>query len=105
MYRRGGFGLAAGGRAGSRGWNQWGSGRQGRAFAQPAAAGGYTYAGPCRCGFGPHAFYRNSSGGLVHSRRIWNNPACVAKNPVEQLKAEKEELERRLAELNEKIKE
>lgn len=104
MYGRRGVGSwGAGGRG--RGWNQWDPGRQDRTPGQQATASGYTYVGPCRCGFGPHAFYRDSSGKLVHSRIFWNYPVSAPGDPVEQLKVEKEKLERRLAELNEKIKE
>lgn len=104
MYGRRGFGLSAAWGAG-RGRRQWFAGRQGLSPAQLAAAEGYTYAGPCRCGFGPHAFYRDSSGRLVHSGVVWRNPASAVTDPAEQLKAEKEELERRLAALEEKLKE
>jgi len=31
------------------------------------------YIGPCRCGRGPHAFYRNAKGEWVHTSEIKNN--------------------------------
>jgi len=31
------------------------------------------YVGPCRCGRGPHAFYRNAKGNLVHVSEIRKN--------------------------------
>ncbi|MCA1902241.1 MAG: hypothetical protein LDL53_08510 [Candidatus Hydrogenedens sp.] len=32
----------------------------------------WTYIGPCRCGRGPHAFYRNSRGNILHASKVKN---------------------------------
>jgi hypothetical protein len=40
--------------------------RQGLGFRREApAAAGYEYVGPCRCGYGPNAYYRDSAGRVV----------------------------------------
>ncbi|MGC8738895.1 MAG: hypothetical protein ACP5UA_09650 [Candidatus Hydrogenedens sp.] len=32
----------------------------------------WTYIGPCRCGRGPHAFYRSSRGNILHASKVKN---------------------------------
>ncbi|MGC9055538.1 MAG: hypothetical protein ACP5J6_01555 [Candidatus Saccharicenans sp.] len=71
---------------------------------------GYKYVGPSRCGWGPHAFYQEPSGRIVHAwdvyRRSWEGfkptPEAI-KAEVEALKAEKEALEKRIADLEKQI--
>ncbi|HIP34525.1 MAG TPA: hypothetical protein EYG87_00565 [Methanothermococcus okinawensis] len=38
-----------------------------RHFLFPRISGRFRYVGPCRCGFGPHAFYVDDRGRLVHA--------------------------------------
>lgn len=40
---------------------------------ETAEPSGMRYVGPCRCGRGPHAFYRNAKGNLVHVSEIRDN--------------------------------
>ncbi len=35
-------------------------------------AKGLTYIGPCRCGYGPHAYYIDESGRVIHASHIHN---------------------------------
>jgi hypothetical protein len=71
---------------------------------------GYTYIGPCRCGFGPDAFYRDKSGGVIHASQVYHRgiPATPTKDDfeaeVDQLRAEKAELEKRIKEIEEHLK-
>lgn len=71
---------------------------------------GYTYIGPCRCGFGPDAFYRDKSGTVVHASQLLHRgvPQTVSTEDPEaeisQLRVEKTELERRIKELEEHLK-
>lgn len=37
-------------------------------FPMPA---GYDYLGPCRCGFGPNAFYRTHEGKILHASQLF----------------------------------
>jgi len=37
-------------------------------FPTPA---GHDYLGPCRCGFGPNAFYRTPEGRIVHASQLF----------------------------------
>jgi hypothetical protein len=70
---------------------------------------GYTYIGPCRCGFGPDAFYRNKNGRIVHAahvrrRGIPTTPAAEGfEAEVGQLKAENREMEKRIRELEKRL--
>jgi len=59
-------------------------------------SGEATYAGPCRCGLGPHAYYRCKDGRLVHASAIRPEltlPAISQETELEQLRREKEQLE------------
>lgn len=87
-----------------RGWWHWPT--------SVSAPAGYRYIGPCRCGRGPHAFYQEPGGRIVHAwdfyRRSWEGfkptPEAI-KAEVEALKAEKEALEKRIADLEKQLKE
>ena len=97
-----GWGYGRGfGRGFGRGWGRGWWGPYG--YSTPA---GYTYVGPCRCGFGPHAFYVDPSGRLVHASQAWGGwipPSAWSE--VEDLKAEKAELEARLRDIEARLKE
>ena len=89
-----------------RGWH-----RSGRHWQPPISAPeGYTYAGPCRCGFGPDAFYQDRSGTIVHASQVYGRgiPPLPTredfKAEVTQLKSDKAELEKRIKELEEYLK-
>ena len=97
-YSRG-FGRGWWGRGRGRGW--WGA----YGYRTPQ---GYTYVGPCRCGIGPHAFYMDPSGRLVHASQVWGGCGPLyppAQAEAEDLKAEKADLEARLREIEERLKE
>ncbi len=94
-----GFGRGWWGRGWGRGW--WGA----YGYRTPQ---GYTYVGPCRCGFGPHAFYVDSSGRLLHASQVWGGwvpPYPSPQTEAEDLKAEKADLEARLKEIEARLKE
>ena len=88
---------------GRRGWN--------RRWTRIAAPSGYTYIGPCRCGTGPHAFYHDKSGRIVHASQLYlgevplppENDELISE--LETLKEEKAQLEKRIEELEKKLKE
>ena len=70
--------------------------------------GGYRYLGPCRCGFGPHAYYLDERGRPVHARRVApfplpETPYESVLSELEQLRKEKAELETRLAEIEKEL--
>ena len=95
MFRRG------------RGWHRgYGSWRQ----AAPTVSEGYAYVGPCRCGLGPHAFYQDKSGRIVHASQAhrWVTPPTLAREDLEAdanwLKSEGAELEKRIRELEERLR-
>lgn len=70
-------------------------------------AGGPRYLGPCCCGWGPHAFYQDASGRIIHAWDLWQRTPTrdELKEELEALKAEKEELEKRISELEKQLKE
>ncbi len=42
---------------------------------QQEPTGSLTYIGPCRCGWGPHAYYRDQEGRIIHASRLgWRIP-------------------------------
>ncbi len=92
------------GRGFGRGWGRGWWGLYGYRTPQ-----GYTYVGPCRCGFGPHAFYMDSAGRLVHASQVWGGWVPPYPSPsrseAEDLKAEKADLEARLKEIEARLKE
>jgi len=70
---------------------------------------GYRYIGPCRCGGGPHAFYVDPAGRIVHASALWRAPFTgpVLKDleaELETLREEKAYLEKRIEELEELLK-
>jgi hypothetical protein len=108
MWGRGGFGWRGRGwgYGGRGGWGYGGGGGwrwYGYTYAPTASVKSYTYVGPCRCGFGPHAYYMDSEGRLVHASQIFSG--VVPYNEVESLRQEKKELERRLQDIESRIKE
>ena len=72
---------------------------------------GYTYMGRCRCGHGPHAFYRGPGGNYVHAHGVpwWTTPTTSSevdlKAELDQLKEEKSYLEKRIQSLETQLKE
>jgi hypothetical protein len=96
-----------------RGW--FGYGRSGYQWTRTAPApAGYRYVGPCRCGWGPNAFYQDASGRIVHASELyrWGGPAVAPttiqgdlKAELEALKEEKQDLEKRITELEKLAKE
>ena len=91
------------GRGWHRGYRSW------RQFPVSAPEG-YTYMGPCRCGFGPDAFYQDKSGRIVHASQVfrWGIPPTLTREGLEEdvnrLKDEKSELEKRIKELEKHLK-
>lgn len=71
--------------------------------------GGYTYIGPCRCGYGPHAYYKDRDGRVLHVSELYR--AVPAKPTKEELaeelewpKEEKAQLEKRVSDLEGSLK-
>ncbi len=74
---------------------------------------GYRYVGPCRCGFGPHAYYQDEQGRIYPAGHIygwgWGTPPPPVsekediQRELDRLRHEKEELELRIRELEEKL--
>jgi len=90
-----------------RGWFRWYWNRPG--VSSPS---GYTYIGPCRCGMGPHAYYQDPSGRIVHAWHLYRGgipPFSLTpeelKTELATLKNEKELLEKRIEELEKQLKE
>jgi len=91
----------------------WGYGRRGPGCWWPRIVppSGYTYIGHCRCGTGPHAFYQDESGRIVHAWQLWHRvpPSTCSKealwSELEALKDEKVRLEKRIEELEKQVKE
>ncbi len=71
---------------------------------------GYAYIGPCRCGFGPDAYYMAQDGRIIHANEIFRKRFLSARTKqdlqaeLEWLKEQKAELEKRLQEVEEEIK-
>lgn len=90
----------------SRGW--FGRGRAWSAWpVRGRTPAGLRYLGPCRCGWGPHAFYQDASGKVFHARDLyrWNPTPDELKEELAGLKAEKDDLEKRITELERQLKE
>jgi len=72
---------------------------------------GTVYVGPCRCGFGPHAYYRTADGRIVHASMLsFPQRAPLATEEERQqgqdeLQAELEHLRARVQELERKLAE
>lgn len=70
----------------------------------------YEYLGPCRCGFGPDAYYRDRKTGRIFRGfpyPFWKRPEPSEeglKDELEYLRREKEELEKRISEIEEKLR-
>jgi len=83
------------------GWRRW---AQWPGYAEVPA--GYRYIGPCRCGWGPHAFFVDPSGRVVHASALWGSPPAGRspedlRKELEALREEKVRLEKRIQELEE----
>nr|MDO8062149.1 hypothetical protein [Candidatus Freyrarchaeum guaymaensis] len=71
----------------------------------PPAPRGYRYIGPCRCGFGPNAFYQDPQGRIVHASQIfWGSPAPTPVTPYTE-EAREETIEEKIEKLREKLEE
>jgi hypothetical protein len=86
----------------NRRWNRW--------QKSVSDGPGYAYIGPCRCGRGPHAWYRDEKGNIIHAWDLWGSSAPTTssnaniKNELEALKNEKAKLERQIEELERQLK-
>jgi hypothetical protein len=82
-----------------------------RVVARPAVPSGYRYLGPCRCGYGPHAYYETPEGRVVSPYEMFH-PKYNAPQTKEDLEMEKRYIEdeikyfqERLNEIEERLKE
>ncbi|ADP76822.1 conserved hypothetical protein [Methanothermus fervidus DSM 2088] len=71
---------------------------------------GLRYIGPCRCGFGPHAFYEDVRGRIYHVSELYPRyyPEFYKeediKRELEALREEKRWIEEKIKELEKRIK-
>lgn len=80
--------------------NRWSIWRQ--TFPTPA---GYDYLGPCRCGFGPNAFYRTHEGRILHASQLsFSFTGPMATLPKLKQEDEKKFLEEEAKVLREELK-
>jgi len=86
-----------------RGWRSYGSGwgRRPLAVLDDVSAGDTIaeYVGPCRCGTGPHAYYRTTSGRLVrapYGPRLYDTTADTSQSEIDSLRDENRKLEERI---------
>ena len=87
---------------------------RGRGWLLPRVAvpSGYRYIGPCRCGFGPDAYYQDPSGRIVHASQVFRFEFPPQPTPTEEdlkaevewLKGEKTDLEKRIKDIEEQLK-
>jgi hypothetical protein len=72
---------------------------------------GYTYVGPCRCGRGPHAYYRDWRGRFVHAHCTpWpeisgRGVEAGGSAELDILRTEKQHIEQRIKYLENEMKE
>ena len=71
---------------------------------------GYAYIGPCRCGCGPHAYYRDRSGRVFHASQLYRVAPVIPiredlTEELELLKEEKSLLEKKISDLENSLKE
>jgi hypothetical protein len=98
------------GRGGNRWYHNriyWGPSVPAEQVSPDEIAKGAVYVGPCRCGHGPHAYYRTADGRIVHasSRRFETNATTPEPEPArDELREELESLLSRVRELEEKLK-
>lgn len=70
----------------------------------------YEYVGPCRCGLGPHAYYRDRKTGnivpptVVYGYETSENPEIELSNRLKYLEEEKKYLEEEIKKLKESLK-
>lgn len=76
----------------------------------PLASRGYVYIGPCRCGFGPNAFYLTPTGQIVHAWQLFGLaypgffPWIPPTSEKQTLETEKKMLEQELKSIEERLK-
>jgi hypothetical protein len=78
-----------------------------------AVPAGYDYLGPCRCGFGPNAFYRTHEGKIHQASqlffpftsRIATLPALKPEDEKKFLEEEAKALQEELKRVDERLKE
>ena len=66
------------------------------------------YVGPCRCGTGPHAFYRTTSGRLErapYGSRWYDTTVDTPQAEIDSLREENRRLEDRVRQLEDKFAE
>lgn len=101
------YGFARGGGRG-RGVGAYGAAYPRQTWPAATTPTGYRYVGSCRCGFGPNAYYQDATGRVVPAASLFSGaawaPPAQPITEVEQLRAEKADLERRLSDLEERLK-
>ncbi|AEF95726.1 DUF5320 domain-containing protein [Methanotorris igneus] len=94
-----------------RGW--FGRGRGFWRHYIPSTVGGrYRYIGPCRCGMGPHAYYEDESGRIVHAWDLYRVPIATSTTDrtylvdrLKELEEEKAIIEDEIAEIKKRLNE
>lgn len=89
-------------------WRAYGEGvRRGyrdrpRAIGPDSGVPGYEYVGPCRCGWGPNAYYRTADGRILHAASVGVDSQDTGSNEQSEitvLRADNEKLAARVREL------
>ncbi len=90
------------GMAGGGGWR--GPGAATSPAVQPPA--GYRHVGACRCGLGPNAHYQDPAGRVVPAAVAFSGPGASEpqESELERLRAETSDIERRLHELEDRLR-
>ncbi len=77
-------------------------------YSQMFTPRGYSYVGLCRCGKGPNAYYQDKFGRIVHFNDLMREDLTFKEGideDLEILKKEKEEIEKRIEEIEKLRKE
>ncbi len=101
-----GYGMGRGARWWQHGRVYWAPGYPAEYAQAKDLPGGVAYIGPCRCGFGPHAYYRTAEGAIVHASSVpYAKESSQSVQPEEALESEVERLRVRVEELEAKLRE
>jgi hypothetical protein len=94
-----------------RGWFGRGRGFWRYHYTPSTVGGRYRYIGPCRCGTGPHAYYEDESGRIVHAWDLYRMPIATTTDKtyladrLKELEEEKAIIEDEIAEIKKRLNE
>ena len=84
--------------------NGWIRGNRGFYRGRFPVPAGYEYVGPCRCGCGPHAFYRTPTGHITGTP-LAHVPSMKPEEEAGYLEEEAKALQEELSRVEERIRE